>query len=174
MRCAVLGNGPSLRKENILPCDLIGVNRSYKVAHADIWCTVDSDAFRRAMRYFKPVRGIPRAIYVRRTALAGYVHRPPASITIIEDFFGNSGLFGVHVAKLLGYEEIDLLGFDVNTVDHFEGKGHPGASWQREMTRVALWKMRDDDRLRLWNGRGYAPLADVIDWDEKGKWLRTI
>lgn len=170
MRCVVLGNGPSLRRENIpFETDLIGVNRSYKVARSRIWVTVDSDAFRRAMRFFKPQRWIPERIYVRRTALEGYQFQVPKQVTVIDNFSGNSGLFGVYVAKELGYEEINLLGFDLWTVDHFEGKGHPGASWQREMTRMALWKQREDERLRMWNGQNYIPLAEAINWNERGR-----
>lgn len=169
MRCTVLGNGPSLAKENIPEGDLIGVNRSYKVARSSVWVTVDSIAFRRAMRFFKPTRWVPDQIYIRNTALDGYEFPIPENVNTVENFFGNSGLFGIYIAKQLGYDEINLLGFDLWNTDHFEGPGHPGASWQREMTRVALWKMKDDPRMRKWYRGGYAPLADTIDWDEQGR-----
>jgi hypothetical protein len=180
----VLGNGPSLARAKLPPdADIIGVNRSYEIIHAPIWCTVDYVAYETALRRFASCDfPPPENIYVRKTAVNRTSTPPiPSNVTVIETFRGNSGLFGVHVARcVLEYEQIFLLGFDSWALDNFYGPNrvntHLGLRSARKAQRKALWKLREDARLYIWTAgkarRGtYKPLSEAIEWDKCGQSL---
>jgi hypothetical protein len=116
----VLGNGPSLSMEN-MPNDVdihIGVNRSYEILPTKIWCTVDSGALSNMI--ISPYR--PEWAYLRITALAQENSIIPCPSSIVRKFHGNSGQFGIYVAKSLGLSKLYLLGFDHDTPSKFYGE----------------------------------------------------
>lgn len=181
-QCVVLGNGPSLQTDRIpRNTNLIGVNRSYEVIYAPIWCTVDYVAFETAFNHWQDgTYHVPQTIYCRETAVnrTSTPKLPPQTV-VVKKFRGNSGLFALNVAMDLGYERIYLLGFDSWSTDNFYGpnreKDLDGLKHARKTQRKALWKLRDDARLWIWrsakrNG-GFRPLSEVIEWDQVGQKL---
>ena len=171
-RVCVLGNGPSLKIQNLPPnTPLIGCNRSYEVVWAPIWCTVDYVAFECALEAHRPP---PEHFYVRTSAV-NRLSTPqlPENITVYPEFRGNSGLFALRVAMDLGYEEILMLGFDPFTHDNFYGQNAMRSNLHlrsaRKAQRKAMWKMREDERLFIWRDGDFHPLGSHITWDQKGQ-----
>lgn len=158
----VLGNGPSLCKENIVPgATLFGVNFSYRVAHADLWATVDYDCWKHVRRIFRHPRAFPTQIYLRESAL----HRDPTILpgtTIVRKFRGNSGLFALSIAQRLGFETIYLLGFDPESPRKFYGQHH-GGRWDQQRQWRELWRRRRDPRLWRFKDGVYRPLRETLD-----------
>lgn len=155
----VLGNGPSLREKNIKrDATPIGVNFSYRVAHADIWCTVDYDCWKHCRRVFRDPRPFPSRIYLRRSALQLEGH--PEGTVVIDEFRGNSGLFAISIAQRLGFSRIYLLGFDPESPLKFYGK--MPLSWDQERQWRELWRRRNDPRLWRFKDGVYAPLRETF------------
>jgi hypothetical protein len=135
----VLGNGPSLALENF-PEGMekyVGVNRSYQIFPTDIWSTVDYKALPEmlAQGEYRPKWG-----YFRKTAFRG-VQSIPFPCTVYDEFRGNSGFFGIEVAKSLNIDPIYLLGFDFDVKGHFYGTSdNPDHLREQEGQRKRSWK----------------------------------
>lgn len=113
--CAVLGNGPSLKVENIpAGAFLIGVNRSYKVAWSPIVCATEGEP--------------ARAAYAESGAFAFFVKRGALPIgmrgvTPLDppEWAYNAGAFGIWCAAEMRFDRIHLVGFGGD--GHFDGSG---------------------------------------------------
>lgn len=107
--CAVLGNGPGLKAENIpAGAFLIGVNRSYKVVRSPIVCATEGEPARLAYREARAF------VYVKRGALP--IGMPGVAVFDPPGWAYNAGAFGIWIAAQMGFDRIHLVGFG--------GEGH--------------------------------------------------
>ncbi len=170
--CTVLGNGPSLRADRVMPDSVpIGVNRSYEVVQAPIWCTADSLAYKR----MNTTGNRPPVVFVRSELWNPKVTpvRPGDSWSKPfrwGDAYGDpavksSGLVAVRVAMEMNFDRIYLLGFDPYASRRFHESLVPASEGKlralRRQSGVLQMAARDyPGRFWHYTHMGYKPLTN--------------
>lgn len=128
--CAVLGNGPGLKPENVPDgVFLIGVNRSFRVVWSPIVCSADGIAAQQAHSQSKAL-----SIFVTRGCIPVGTH----SVAYFDPpkWGGNSGAFGIWIATQMRFERIYLVGFGGD--GHFDGTDEFKREYYRPNIEAAI------------------------------------